>query len=116
MSSLIDRLRAAGADMDGAMDRMLQDEELYASCFTMFMSDPAFDELTAALDAKDYERAFDAAHSLKGVSANLGLTNMFHLVEALVEPLRYKMPDSADLKALCASVLSERDSLKTLLG
>ena len=31
MSSLIERLRAAGADMDGAMDRLCGDEELYAS-------------------------------------------------------------------------------------
>ena len=41
-----------------------------------------------ALKDKDYGEAFTAAHTLKGVTANMGLTPLFDRVCAIVEPLR----------------------------
>ncbi len=116
MSELTDRLRAAGADMDGAMNRLVNDEELYATCFGYFMSDPAFDALGDALESKDYAAAFEAAHSLKGVAGNLGLTRLYQLSGKLVEPLRRGQPGDADLPGLYAALIGERAALKLLAG
>lgn len=116
MSELTDRLRAAGADMDGAMNRLVNDEELYATCFGYFMDDPAFAALGAALDSEDYAAAFEAAHSLKGVSGNLGLTRLYQLCGGLVEPLRHGQPGDAHLSELYAALIEERDALKLLAG
>lgn len=116
MSELTDRLRAAGADMDGAMNRLVNDEELYAACFDYFMDDPSFAALSAALDSEDYAAAFEAAHSLKGVSGNLGLTRLYQLCGGLVEPLRHGQPGDANLSELYAALIKERDALKLLAG
>lgn len=114
MSQLTDRLRAAGADMDGAMNRLVNDEELYATCFGYFMDDPSFAALGAALDSKDYAAAFEAAHSLKGVAGNLGLTRLYQLCGGLVEPLRHGQPGDVHLSELYAALIEERDTLKLL--
>lgn len=116
MSVLTDRLRAEGADMDGAMNRLLNDEELYATCFGYFMDDPSFAALGTALDSKDYAAAFEAAHSLKGVAGNLGLTRLYQLSGGLVEPLRHGQPGDAHLSELYAALIRERDALKLLAG
>lgn len=114
MSELTERLRVAGADMDGAMNRLMNDEKLYATCFNYFMEDPSFAALGEALRAKDYAAAFEAAHALKGVAGNLGLTQLYQLSGQLVEPLRHGRPESADLERLYDTLTKERDSLKAL--
>lgn len=114
MGKLIDKLRAYGADMDGAMNRLLGDEDLYAVCFGYFIDDPAFEALGEALDAGDCSAAFEAAHCLKGVAGNLGLTRIYQLSGQLVEPLRRGAPGDADLPGLYAALTAERDALRRL--
>lgn len=114
MSKLTDQLRAHGADMDGAMNRLLGDEELYAMCFGLFLEDAAFAALGAALDAGDRAAAFEAAHCLKGVAGNLGLTRIYRLSGELVEPLRGSKPSEADLPGLYADLMEERAMLSLL--
>ena len=104
-----------GADMDGALNRFANCEELYATCFSYFMDDPAFSALGAALDSKDYTAAFEAAHSLKGVAGNLGLTRLYELSGQLAEPLRHGQPGSTDLSGLYAVLIGERDALNPLV-
>lgn len=88
MNELIERLRAWGCDIDGAMERMLDDQELFVTCVQMVAEDPGFDELGRQLTSGTPEAAFDVAHSLKGVTANTRLTPLYTLVGQLVEPLR----------------------------
>ena len=116
MSELTERLRTAGADMDGAMNRLMNDEALYATCFNYFMEDPSFAALGEALRTKDYTAAFEASHALKGVAGNLGLTQLYQLSSQLVEPLRHGQPENTDLAGLYEALIKERDSLKALTG
>lgn len=109
MSELTNRLRAYGADMDGAMARFIQDENLYAKCFRMFLADPSFAELGDALSKKDYTAAFNAAHTLKGVAGNLGLTPLYNTVCDMVEPLRRQ--DYSHLDAQYQAVLDAKDAV-----
>lgn len=115
MSQLIDRLRAAGADMDGALERLVGDEELFETCFQMFLEDPAFPELQAALDQADYTGAFNAAHTIKGVAGNLGLTAVFDAANGLVTPLRGGQPPEPEaLPALHQALLSAMEAVRAL--
>lgn len=112
MSSFLNRLKDYGADIDGAMRRFLGDEELYASCFTEFINDPCFSALRDALEAGDYGAAFDAAHTLKGVAGNMGLTPMYQAACALVEPLRTKQ--HSNLHPLFDEIMRQRELLNRL--
>ena len=53
-----------------------------------FLNDKSFDTLQAALAKADREEAFRMAHTLKGVSQNLGLASLFTSSDALTEALR----------------------------
>lgn len=112
MTDLIGRLAAYGADMDAALERFVGDEELYADCFRLFLEDPSFPALDGAMARRDYAAAFDAAHALKGVSGNLGLTPLFNAVCALVEPLR--RGEYGGLAELYQAVLDARAAVERL--
>ena len=47
MCEVLEKLRAWGCDLDGALERFLGDEELYKSCLPMVAEDEAFDGLKA---------------------------------------------------------------------
>jgi len=85
-----DVLREYGADVDGALQRMMNDEDFYAECICGFLEDDAFPLLKQTLDRADYTAAFEYAHALKGVAANLGLTPVYRAVCDITEPLRAK--------------------------
>lgn len=106
-------LKNWGCDVDGAMERFLEDEELYVSCLQMVMSDANFEKLGAALKEKEVEQAFDASHTLKGVFSNLGLTPMLLLAEQIVEPLRKGVAEN--LWEPYEELLSGREQLKRIL-
>ncbi|MDO5545782.1 MAG: Hpt domain-containing protein [Eubacteriales bacterium] len=53
-----------------------------------FLDDPSCAELTAAMAAGDHDAAFRAAHTLKGVAANLSFTRLCASAGALTELLR----------------------------
>ena len=59
-----------GSDYDGVLKR-LGSEALVKRFAVKFLNDPSFQELTDGLAAQDGEKAFRAAHTLKGVCLNL---------------------------------------------
>ena len=87
-NDLLSAMEIYGADVRGAMTRFLGDANLYAECIGMFMREESFPALGKALRDGECKKAFEAAHTLKGVAANLGLTPILETVNKLVEPLR----------------------------
>lgn len=88
MGGLKECLEAYGADYTATMERFMGNEALYRKIFDMFFQDENLGRLGAALKEEDYTAAFEAAHTLKGVTGNMGLTPLYDAVCALVEPLR----------------------------
>ena len=78
-----------------AMKRFFNNEPLYLDMLKLFQDDPSFSQLEEALAAGDIQNAFMAAHTLKGVAANLSLSKLFELDFALVEDLRSGAFDAA---------------------
>ena len=96
MSALTDKLAAYGCNIDEAMGRFLNNEAFYAKCYGKFVADKGFARLGEALQAGDVKGAFEAAHDLKGISANMGITPVYELIVGLVEVLRAgRMPEDA---------------------
>lgn len=93
MNRICLELKKWGCDIDGAMERFMEDEEFYISCLDLIVSDENFDKLGKALKDKNYTAAFDCAHALKGVVANMGLTPLYDTVVKIVEPLRSGQAD-----------------------
>lgn len=72
----------------------------------MFLKDESYPNLVKMLNEKDYETAFRMAHTLKGVSANLGFNKLFEVSSALTEVLRHKEYD-ADLNKYLKDIEKE---------
>ncbi|MGN0941121.1 MAG: Hpt domain-containing protein [Selenomonadaceae bacterium] len=88
MSALLNELRARGCDIDGALVRFLNKEDFYARLFKKFVDDASIEGLGDALKAQDVDTAFRHAHTLKGLTANMGLTPLYDIIVQIVEPLR----------------------------
>lgn len=98
MDMTIDKLKNYGADFEGALKRFVDDAEFYCACLVEIKDDKNFNILENAINTKDYVLAFDAAHTLKGVTGNLGLTPLYISVCALVESLRVKEYGHIDME------------------
>ena len=80
-----------GGDMADAV-RRLGSASAVERFLRMFAGDDTFAMLQAAMSAGDVQRAFRAAHTLKGVAQNLGFDRLYTAVFALTEQLRGGKP------------------------
>ena len=69
-----------------------------------FLEDKSFETLCEAMKAGNREEAFRAAHTLKGVCANLSFTLLLESAARLTEELR---PESAAISDAAVSLLAE---------
>ena len=97
-----------GSDYDGVLKR-LGSEALVKRFAVKFLNDPSFQELTDGLAAQDGEKAFRAAHTLKGVCLNLGFTELYKGSAWLTEVLRGR--ETAGSDALYAQVKEQYTTL-----
>lgn len=66
----------------------LPSQRLVEKFVRKFLDDQSYAELTAAMAAGDHDVAFRAAHTLKGVAANLSFTKLRASSSELTELLR----------------------------
>lgn len=86
--SIWDGLKANGVDVDKALERMNGNKDAYKSFLVEFFEDMDFENLKEAIDAQNSRTAFEYAHGLKGMAANLGLDKVHSELSVLVEILR----------------------------
>ena len=87
MISMREAYEKIGANYDDACARLMGGEML-ARFALKFLDDESMDKLEAAMAAGDAEGAFMAAHTLKGVSQNLGFDNLYEPAVVVTEALR----------------------------
>ncbi len=94
---------ALGGDYEEAMGR-LRSERLVQKFVLKFLSDGSYQLLQDSLAAGDREEAFRAAHTIKGVCANLAFNTLLESSEALTEALRDGKPAQPGEEELIARV------------
>ena len=63
-------------DFEDGKKRVMNNAKLYVKLLTKFKDGTKLDELEAAVAAADWEKAQTQAHTIKGVAANLSLTEL----------------------------------------
>ena len=104
MHVILGHLKAWGCDIDGALARFMGDERLYVHCLKLFANDENFVLLEQRL-SEHGSGAFEHAHTLKGVAANMGLTPLYAALCEVVESLRhdrFELLDEAHMRMLKA--------------
>lgn len=84
------KLAENDVDLDGALSRFMGNEALFLKFLKKFGNDMSYTNLMLNLDQENFEEAFKCAHTLKGVSANLGLNSISVPTSELTEQLRGK--------------------------
>jgi HPt (histidine-containing phosphotransfer) domain-containing protein len=80
---MADNNMISGADgvvyvnMEEGLKRVVNNTKLYVKLLNKFKTDTNSEELLAAVQAGEYEKAQIMAHTIKGVAANLSLTELF---------------------------------------
>lgn len=72
------------------VSRRLPMEKMIEKFLFKFQDDKSYESLQEALREKNYEEAFRAAHTLKGVAQNLSFKSLGESSSALTEALRGK--------------------------
>lgn len=110
------QLENAGADVDTAIKRFMGNEALYIKFLTKFEKDESFADIEKYVAEKNAEEIFKAAHTLKGVAANLGLDQIAQNASDVVEIFRGKAQfDDADTDRLDGIMENLRSTYQTLI-
>ncbi|MCR4674822.1 MAG: Hpt domain-containing protein [Lachnospiraceae bacterium] len=108
----VEALEEYGANTKEAIARCANKEDLYLKLVKRIPTDKGFDRLKDALDAGNLDEAFEAAHGLKGIVANLSLTPLLTPISDITEKTRAK--EEADYGPLLNEMFLQRDKLSIL--
>jgi HPt (histidine-containing phosphotransfer) domain-containing protein len=87
-------------DFADGVKRVMNNVKLYVRLLTKFKTDTKLDNLETAIATNDLEKARNAAHTLKGLSANLSLTELNKQSLALETQIKAGTADPAQLNAV----------------
>ncbi len=110
----LEDLRSYGANVEEGLNRCVNNEGFYLKMINKAVEDNSFEELYSAVNSKDLEKAFEIAHALKGVLANLALTPICEPVSEIVELLRNRT--DTDYSEYLERIRAKREELQNLLG
>lgn len=94
-----------GFDYNQVLNRFCNNEALMNKFIKKFLQDENYSQLIEAVKAGDYPMVERTAHTLKGVSANLGFDHLFQHCNQMVVDVREKGYEKleADLKEIVAA-------------
>lgn len=87
--------KALEGDYEGVASR-LRSEKMIKKFVLKFLNDSSYQTLLTALEEKNGEEAFRAAHTIKGVCQNLGFTKLGDSSSRLTDALRDGSSDGTE--------------------
>ena len=87
-------------DFSDGIKRVMNNTKLYVRLLGKFRNDTKLDELEAAMAEGDLERAQSIAHTIKGLAANLSLTELFKQSLELETQIKTKIVDPSQMELL----------------
>jgi len=93
-------------DYENVMSR-LATEERVSKYLKKFTATTDFDDLKTAFNNTDWEKAFLAVHTLKGMALNLGFTKLASFASNLTEELRGGLKSEAQARKYFSQVSEE---------
>jgi HPt (histidine-containing phosphotransfer) domain-containing protein len=97
-------------DFADGLKRMMNNTKLYVKLLTKFNNDTKIDPLLTALAEGNMENAQNAAHTIKGVAANLSLSELFKQCLELENQIKAKAVDTNQtetVKTVFAATIEE---------
>ena len=108
----IEKLKEYGANIEEGLERCMGNEEFYLKMVNMMIADNSIDKLKDAIADNNLDTAFEAAHALKGVAANLSLTPLTEPAVEICELLRSRT--EMDYSELLEKILEQKEILESM--
>ena len=92
-------LKECYAALEGDYDEVfarLRSEKMVQKFVLKFLNDKSYELLETSMETKNYEEAFRAAHTIKGVCQNLSFTKLYESSNCLTENLRSGYGEKTD--------------------
>ena len=102
-----------GGNYEDVLSRLMDDKRIQRFAFK-FLDDTNFETLCECMEKGNYEDAFRAAHTIKGLCLNLGFERLRVSSDALTEALRGGKSDGAE--GLLEKVRADYTEVKTALA
>ena len=80
--------------------RVMNNSKLYVKLLTKFKTDTNLDSLVEFAGAQDWEKAQAAVHTIKGIAANLSLTELFNKSLEVETQIKGKALENESLEGL----------------
>ena len=109
----IDKMNEIGANTGEGLGRCLNNESFYLRMVKLAVSDTGYERLKEALEQGDLDAGFERAHALKGVLANVALSNLLDPVSEMTELLRSRT--ETDYSGLLEQMFAELGKYRELL-
>ena len=109
----IEKMNEIGANTSEGLGRCLNNEAFYLRMVKMAVSDTGYERLKEALEQGDLNAGFERAHALKGVLANVALTNLLDPVSEMTEFLRSRT--EMDYSGLLEKMFTELGKYRDLI-
>lgn len=103
-----------GADVKNTLERFMGNESLYKKFLKKFIDDKNIFSLKKSVDETNYEDSLKYAHTLKGITANLGITPMYTILDKMVSDIRNNDFDS--INNLYSALDEEYQEICTLIN
>ncbi len=84
---------ALGGNYDEVLGRFLSEDRVKKFALK-FLNDKSFENLGNGLKEKNYDEAFRAAHTIKGICQNLSFTRLYTSASSITEELRAEKYDN----------------------
>ena len=81
-------LEEGGINVKEAMQRFMNNEQLWIKFLKKFKADSSYEKLVKSIEEKEWNKAFEAAHTLKGITGTLALSKLHDLVSRQTDYLR----------------------------
>jgi HPt (histidine-containing phosphotransfer) domain-containing protein len=89
-------------DENDGVKRVMNNAKLYVKLLTKFRNENNLNDLNALLGSGDLEKAQGAAHTIKGIAANLSLTALFQQTLEVETQIKGKAVDQGAVDSLNA--------------
>lgn len=116
MSDTINDLENLGVDATRAIERFCGNSELYLKFLNKFPDEKTFAELVKVVQEGDLKSAENAAHTLKGVAANLGLNCLATKCNDYILSIRAGAPDDSMYDDLVTEYDKAVFAIKSIAG
>ena len=101
-------------DIDEGVKRVMNNKKLYIKLLGKFKTDANIDGISEFLAVGDFENAQIQAHTIKGIAANLSLTELFKQILELENQIKARAvaPNQMDIvKAAYSATVTEVDKV-----